>query len=149
MTSPLTPLPSETIEVSGRRNCLPDLSEATERASKWIDVARPIIKAMFAVDDVESELRQQAYRSDREHDQRTYRWAAEDVAKSQRALHGMLDGIRDDFLCDECPTQPSQDADEQTWADRDEWNDALGEAVTSVEQAVKIVTDEHNRSFGL
>jgi hypothetical protein len=128
---------------------LPGLTEATERANKWLDVARPIIKAMFALEDVESELRQQAYRSERKHDQQTFRWASEDVAKPQRALYSMLDGIRDDFLCDECPPQPSQDADEQAWQDRDEWTDALAESVTSVEGAIKIVTDEHNRSFGI
>jgi uncharacterized protein YfaT (DUF1175 family) len=137
------------MNILATRNRLPDLTEAAERASKWVDLARPIIKAMFALEEVENDLRQQAYRSDSKRDQQTYRWVAEDVAKPQRALFSMLDGIRDDYLCDECPQQPSQFADEQAWADRDEWNDALAESVTTVEQAINIVTAEHNRSFAL
>jgi hypothetical protein len=103
---------------------------------------------MFALEEVENDLRQQAYRSDSKHDQQTYRYAAEDVAKPQRALHDMLDGIRDDYLADETPPQPRTEA-EQAWADRDEWNDSLAESVTSVAAAIKIVTDEHNREFAL
>lgn len=128
---------------------LPDLAQATERANKWVDVARPIIKAMFALDEAEHLLRREGHSAERQSDARTFKEAAGEVSRSQRDLNDMLDGIRDDFLCDEMPPAPSSEADEQAWADRDEWHDALGEAVTSVDQAIKIVTDEHNRSFGL
>lgn len=128
---------------------LPDLTEATERANKWIDVARPIIKAMFELEEIEHVLNRARFDAQRECDQRTFKEAASCLARPQREWNEMLDGIRSDFLADETPPQPSQDADEQAWQDRDEWTDALGESVTSVEQAVKIVTDEHNRSFGL
>lgn len=128
---------------------LPDLSEAAERANKWIDVARPIIKAIFALEEVEHLLTRERLTVEKDSDSRTFKEAAGYIAKPQRELHEMLDGIRDDFLCDEMPPQPPSDADDQAWQDRDEWHDALGESVTSVGQAIKIVTDEYNRSFGL
>lgn len=127
---------------------LPDLAVAAERANRWLDIARPIIKAIFALEDIEHLLTRERFTAERDGDSRTFKEAAGYIAAPQRELHEMLAGIRDDFLCDEMPPQPQTD-DEQAWQDRDEWTDALGESVTTVEGAIKIVTDEHNRSFGI
>jgi hypothetical protein len=141
------------MNILATRNRLPDLNEAAERASKWVDLARPIIKAMFAVDDdAEQHVRAawlDAYAAKQGHHRRLYSEARGYLEKARNELFAMLDGIRDDYLCDECPQQPSQFADEQAWADRDEWNAALAESVTTVEAAIQIVTAEHNREFAL
>lgn len=128
---------------------LPDLAQATERANGWVSIARPIIRAIFALEEIEHLLTRERFTAEKDSDSRTFKEATGYIAKPQRELREMLDGIRDDFLADEMPPQPSQGAPDSEWEARDEFSDALGESVTSVDQAIKIVTDEHNASFGL
>lgn len=124
---------------------------ACERANKWIDAARPIIKTMFAIEDADGEHLFQAKiaaRGDRRYDapetpdERTYKEAQKYLASAHTCLFEMLDGIRADFLADETPPQPQPDASEQEWTDRDEFGDALDGAVTGVDAAIKQIGDE-------
>lgn len=123
---------------------------ACERADKWIDAARPIIKTMFAIEDASGEHLFEAKiaaRGDRRYDapkttgERTYEEAQSYLATAHTCLFEMLDGIRADFLADEMLPQPTTD-DEQAWTYRDEFSDALDEAVTSVDDAVKQIGKE-------
>lgn len=121
-----------------------DLSAATERANRWLDTARPIIKAMCALEDAIDEHLLPAIaeaRGNRRWDaprtpgERTYDEAEGYINKGRDQLFEMLDGIRDSFLADELPPAPFGD-DEQAWTDRDEFSDALGGVVTSVDAAI-------------
>lgn len=124
---------------------------AAERAEKWIETARPIILAMFAVEDASGEHLFQAKikaRGDRRYDapkttdERTYEEAQSCLATAYTCLFEMLDGIRSDFLCDEMLPQPKPDASEQDWTDRDEFSDGLDGCVTSVADAIKQIGKE-------
>lgn len=128
-----------------------DFMAACERANRWIDTARPIIKAMYAVVDADAPHilpAKIAARGDRRWNEprttgeRTYDEAAKHLATAHSGLFEMLDGIRADFLADEMPPQPEPGASDQEWTDRDEFSDALDEAVTSVADAIKQIGNE-------
>lgn len=120
--------------------------------NKWVDHARPIIKAMFVLEDAaDAPLLTALVAAGRgltSHpatwQERDYREARVQVAKARNALFDMLDGIRDNFIADERAGIGNND--DET-AEADDFNDWLGESTISVDAAVQIVTDEHNASF--
>lgn len=121
--------------------------------NKWVDHARPIIKAMFLLDDAADQLLVEAlcathrsihHTAPETWQERNYREARAEVAGAGRALYDMLDGIRDNFICDECCGVG--DTDDETEA-ADAYNDWLRAETITVDQAIRIVTDEHNAGF--
>jgi hypothetical protein len=119
----------------------------------WVDHARPIIKAMFVLEDAADEPllaavveagKGRRFRDPETWQERDYRCARAEVAGARKALFAMLDGIRDSFISDErCGIG---DTDDETEA-ADAFNDWLEENTTSVDQAIRVVTDEHNAAF--
>lgn len=120
--------------------------------NKWVDHARPIIKAMFAVDDAARPVtvawldadRGRKFRDPLSWQQRDYDEAKGYIETARKALFDMLDGIRDNFICDECCGVG--DTDDETEA-ADAYNDWLRAETIAVDQAIRIVTDEHNAGF--
>ena len=129
------------------------LKDAVDRASKWVDQAKPIILAYFVLEDQAEQPIALALRDDptafapyakRSCDARTWHEAREIVRSAATDLFKMLDGIRDNFLCDErsaaSPFHGSYtEADEEAFEAFDE---ALEREVPSVKAAVKKIGDE-------
>jgi len=118
--------------------------EAAAAANKWQAHALPIIKAYFALEDVDmtTAICANHYGKDTMSKQRTsdYREARDHIVKAQDALYDMLEGIRDNFICDYSAPYPIDMSEEELDA-ADEFNEALGRAVVSVEGAVKSIGD--------
>jgi hypothetical protein len=111
-----------------------DLDDAVLAANLWVAAARPIIKAMFALEDVQWDIRHGC-------DDRTGREGASILAKPVCELRQMIDGIRDDFLCDH--GRPNvRDIPEELEAEILAFNDELAERTLSVAGAIKLVGDE-------
>lgn len=111
-----------------------DLDDAIAAANLWVSAARPIIKAMFAIEDLEFEVR-------RDCDDRTAREGLMILAEPQREFRKLIDGIRDDFLCDH--GRPNvRDIPEELEAEILAFNDELAERTLSVDGAIKLVGDE-------
>lgn len=117
--------------------------------NKWVDHARPIIKAMFVLEDAADGPLLSALveagkggsiRRPVTWQERNYRDARDEIKKARRALYDMLDGIRDNFICDEMAGQ-SDDPDEQEEADA--YNDWLAESTVSVDAAIRAVAREY------
>ena len=118
------------------------LTDAIERANGWLDAARPIILATFALEDAEYEACRSGDDRPEYHD-RTAREVRNIFAQPQRELAKLIEGIRDDFRCDECVPHlngMTEAEDEAALA----FNDALEEGILSVPAAIKIVIDEFN-----
>lgn len=111
-----------------------DLDDAILAANNWVAAARPIIKAMFALQDVEWDIRQSC-------DDRTKSEAREILAKPQDRLRSLIDGIRDDFIADNCRRWTRDMSDEQSEL-VDAFNDELGSRTLSADGAIKLVGDE-------
>jgi len=120
------------------------LQTAITAANAWVVDATPIIRAYLALDEVSliNDICANHYGKDSASKQRTsdYREAQGYVTKAQDALYDMLDGIRDNFICDNSAgyayNAPEADVDAA-----DEFNEELGRSVVSVEAAVKMVGD--------
>lgn len=132
-------------------------AEAITRANKWIDIGRPIIKAMYAMEDAQREL-MSASLAVTKPDRRTFDEAHGYVNKAREELYEMLDGIRDNALCDERRDAPAGNAPtdaaelmawDSAWDDAEAFNDQLERETMTVVQAEKIVEAEHNAAFGL
>lgn len=129
------------------------LQEAVARASKWVDQAKPVILAYFVLEDQADEPISKALRGDptafecyskRSPDALTWHDARDIVRGAATELFKMLDGIRDNFLCDErsaaSPFNGSYtEADEEAYEAFDE---ALEREVPSVAATVKKIGDE-------
>lgn len=82
---------------------------AIQRANQWQTVAKPIIAAMFALDDAACDVRQST-------DRRTGEEARGYIMAAYERMKGMLDGIREEHRCDHCMelrsemTEPEGDA---------------------------------------
>jgi len=120
------------------------LQTAIMAANAWVVDATPIIRAYLALDDVSliNDICANHYGRTLEEKQRTsaYREAQGYVTKAQDALYDMLDGIRDNFICDHNAPYP-RDMSEDDIIAADEFNEELGRSVVSVEAAVKAVGD--------
>ena len=112
-----------------------DLDAAIATANQWVTTARPVIKAMFALEDAEWDLRRNC-------DDATGGEAVTILRKPCHALRELVDGIRDNFLCDVVPSHVGFTDDDPRWDERDEFIDQVGRGVTSVAEAIRIVGDE-------
>jgi hypothetical protein len=127
------------------------LAEAVERASQWFEVARPVMAAMFAIEDAEiglERLKDKA-RSDGNADLHLlYAGAARELSKPADALFAMLDRVRKDHVDAALPVRPGAGTPEEIEAFEDEWdafNDALSEEVVSIEAAIERAKDMGDR----
>lgn len=107
---------------------------AVERANKWVDAAKPIILAMFALEETGDGLFAME-------DRRLCEEARDHIEKARKRLFDMLDGIRDNFRCDHAHPQPEGD-DEAAWDACEEFNDALDRELISVSAAITKVQRE-------
>jgi hypothetical protein len=82
-------------------NVLPvvETGQSFEQASQWAIAARPLIKAMFAIEDITFDVRNAC-------DDRTWDEARSILARPQRELCELLDGMRENFICDALPPHP-------------------------------------------
>lgn len=123
------------------------LEAAVEAADQWLDLARPIIMAMFKLDDLESEVtRGCSYPGD--HRSRVLREGAGYISKAAANLQDTLDGIRGDFVADNSKSW-SRDLPESEGDAVDAFNDALSDETLSVKDAIKRVEAEWNDSFAM
>lgn len=128
-----------------------------ETVSKmWLDHARPVMKAWLAMDDItlagawlDADRAQRVAKRDGDKDAATeafvrlqsYDEANRLITACRKGLVDMLDGIRDNYICDAIPPQPADD-DEEAWEARDRVIDAMHADVLSVEAAVRVVEGE-------
>lgn len=122
-----------------------DIQSATTAANRWVDHARPVIKAYLAMHDamMAPDICAVHYGKDAVSKAKTsdYREADSYIKEAASSLFNMLDGIRDNYLCGQrksCLVGMS-DAEINTV---DAFNDELDEAVMSVDAAVRIVEGE-------
>lgn len=113
-----------------------ELAAAVEAANEWQSVGRPIILALLAVDRATDEIH--CLYPDRKRD---YHEAHDIIETARTTLFEMLDGIRDDFLCDQRKSWNSSLSDDEA-EEADAFNDQLEEAVVSVRDLEKIVERE-------
>lgn len=122
------------------------IEEATVAANEgWIDHARPIIRAYLAMEEacMASAICSVHYGKDdiSKAKTRDYREADGYRKEAQQWMLDMLDGIRDNYLCDNYLPYPMTGTDEEAET-ADEFNDALAKAVISVDAAVWLVEGE-------
>lgn len=118
-----------------------ELAAAVKAANEWQEVGRPIILASLAVQRAAYEISPLF-----EHRRRDYREANDAIEAASTSLLEMLDGIRDDFLCDQRKSWNKSLSDDDAEA-VDGFNDALEDAVISVRDLEKIVEREDYDRF--
>jgi hypothetical protein len=110
---------------------------AIEEANRWTDAARPIIRAMFALEDIDLSKVEGIY---------TLSEARGYITEAHGKLRGMLDGIRDEFLCDQRrdwnPLMGEVEA-----AQVDAFNDWLNENTVTVKAAIAAEVEAFNASY--
>jgi len=118
-----------------------ELAAAVEAANEWQKVGRPIIRASLAVSRASDEITQLF-----EHRRRDYHEASDAIEAAQTTLLEMLEGIRDDFLCDQRKSWNNSLSDDEAEA-ADAFNDALEEEVISVSALEKTVEREDYEDY--
>lgn len=106
------------------------LTTAITAANLWTVAARPIVKALFALEDADHEILTGC-------DMRTAREARAVLSKPQSDLREMLEGMRGEFIAEQVPPQPGADAPEAEWDARDEFSDAVEGAVIGVDALIR------------
>lgn len=83
-----------------------DLNAAHMEAHKWVEIARPLIKAYLALDMVQSDVIVAAHEADPNyaHDMRT---ASHRLANTMRDILCDIEGIRDQWIADLSPPSPN------------------------------------------
>lgn len=116
------------------------VSDAVINANKWVVAAEPIIKAWLAIDQIHGDLNVAFY------EQQQWRYADEAagyLAQPMKCLFGMLEGIRDDFLCDmRCPYPQDTSGGDKGWDFAEEWNDRLERETIHVADAIRRVSND-------
>ncbi len=118
------------------------------KCNAWVEHARPIILAMLMLDDeVDSVLLRAKIDADKDRrwnepvswQARDYDEARGEVKGASKALFAMLDGIRDNFICDEMVgVYDNPDAQEEA----DAFNDWLHAETIGVDAAVNRVAED-------
>ena len=120
------------------------LDEAVAAANLWTVTARPIVKAIFAVDDAAYPITHERLRDPHGYDSytrmspaaRDWQAAQDIITKAKLALEDMLPGIRDNFMCDNYRSTPL-DATDAECDVIGEFNDDLEREVQSVAAFIK------------
>jgi hypothetical protein len=116
---------------------------AVEATDKWLDAARPIIKAYFALDDLSNDLRfTRGLDKPGDYDSRIGREASSYVHDAAENLREMLDGIRSDFIADAIHPYPASDASEAEHDAYAEFEIYVTDETLSVANAIKRVEAE-------
>lgn len=106
------------------------IATAVEQANLWTVTAAPIVKAIFAIEDARHECLQGL-------DTRTWEEARPIIGRADRELREMLDGIRENFICDHLPPHPSRDDDDEAWDAHEAFTDELRRDVTTVDALIR------------
>ena len=124
------------------------VEDAINEANKWTEIAEPIIREYSNLDEAVSALKQQAHkaRTPGYRDtplSRIFDEAARPIEKAHTELGRIIEGIRDDAICDvNFYTDRDATADDE---DRDiADNDAVRSRVISVDAAIATVIDKMN-----
>lgn len=129
---------------------LPNLTTTTETVNtEWLRIARPIIKAMFAVEDAIAPVTTarladpKGYAPYSQRSAAGHAWMdAQGIAgKACEEMRELIEGIRDNALCDAYADCPNDATDDEADA-IDEFNDDLRKSVLTVGAAVRMVSDE-------
>lgn len=129
-----------------------NLADATERATtQFLTTARPIIKAMHGVEDALAPVNRarlddpKGYASYGKRSPESDAWAEAQsiVGRAATDLFHMLDGIRDNALCDHY-VNVDYDGTENAIAAGEQFNEDLARGVIGVEAAVRMIGDEGN-----
>jgi hypothetical protein len=82
-----------------------DLNAAHMEAHRWVEIARPLIVAYLALDQIQGDVKAGSY------DAGAYgydvRKGAADIADAMKALLGRIEGIRDSRIADLSPPAPN------------------------------------------
>jgi hypothetical protein len=120
------------------------ISSAATIANKWVTVAEPVLKAFWALEEIECALRSAGFAIDPERHYRAMRGAQEQalheaadiLTKPTAAIFDMLESIRDGFRCD--AQQPGHSYfTAEDWHENIAFNDALDERIVTVVDFVK------------
>lgn len=119
-----------------------------DACNKWVAACKPIIKAFLVLDDeavsgltlaASAERTGLKWSDPRTPMEREYREAQAEIEGAAKTIRAQLEGIREAFINDEqCGLQDCDIAQEAA----DEFNDWLSEKTTSVDDAIKAVSDE-------
>ena len=119
-----------------------------DACNAWVDHAKPIIAAYLMLDDEVDYVLLSAKikaRGDRRWNEpttlaeRDYSEARDVVGKAKRELRDLIEGIRDNFLCDERVGVQDDDAAQE---EADAFNDWLTDETTSVDKALDAVAQD-------
>lgn len=88
---------------------------AITKASEWVRVATPIIKAYLALDEIDGDMSSAAIdaRGNRRwnapvaYDERVIEEARGEVKDAREALYKIIEGIREDLICDSWLNEPA------------------------------------------
>lgn len=125
-----------------------DLNEAHMQAHKWVDIARPLIKAYLALDLVQSDVIVAGHEALAEF-AGDFRLASHRLANEMRELLSDMAAIRDQWIGDLSPPSPNRGIrvpdDESIWDDYDDLCDMWEERIRDV-TSVEVAIDREARS---
>lgn len=121
------------------RNSQPlNAEQAVEQANLWTVTARPIVKALFLLEDAEAEVRHGC-------DSRTWDEARPILSAPQRELREMLEGLRENAICDVLPRHPdAETGTDAKWDAMEAFDEQVRREVTSVDALIKRMVAEAN-----
>ncbi|WP_420137864.1 hypothetical protein [Sphingomonas sp.] len=125
------------------------LVQAVARANDWLRVARPVIKAYFALEDIEGDLGSAGlgFRGDKRWneakawDERTMDEARDLLRKPVSEMQELIEAIRQTAIDDEMPRWTQGCDVDAVDAEYERYEQAMAD-VLSVKAAIKIVADE-------
>ena len=105
--------------------------QAVEQANLWTVTARPIVKAIWHIEDAECEVRQGC-------DDRTWSEVRPILSASRRDLREMLDGLRENAICDVLPRHPDvETGTDEEWEAQEAFDEQVRREVTTVDALIK------------
>jgi hypothetical protein len=110
------------------------LEAAAEKAGNWLITAKPVIRAMTALFDMDANELSGC-------DPRTFDTAWAEIEKAATRLRQQIEDIREEAICDHSVIGTSE-MTEAEWGAVEEFNDALCRDVVSVAMAIRIVRSE-------
>lgn len=106
------------------------LEQAIGRANQWVNTAAPVIRAWLGLYATEHDLA--------DADKRTFDEAWAVIEKASANLYAIIEGVREEALCDHSVSGLSEMTDAE-WDAVEEFNDTLRHDVISVAAAIKKV----------
>lgn len=105
--------------------------QAIEQANLWAVTARPIVKAIWHIEDAECEVRHGC-------DDRTWSEARPILSTPRRELREMLDGLRENAICDVLPRHPcTLTGTDAEWDAQEAFDEQVRREVTTVDALIK------------